>query len=97
MTGLPQPALTMMPAAMRAKHRARAQREIARYLCGVKWTDGFCEAALAPDCRCQKAAHAILAMVEGVGIVPVWEYDAELRRLLAACQPSLEPAEGLGL
>lgn len=97
MTGLPQPALSMMPAAMRAKHRARAQREIARYLCGVKWTDGFCEAALAPDCRCQQTAHAVLAMIERSGVIPVWEYDAELRRLLATCQPTLEPAEGLGL
>jgi len=97
MTGLPKPALSMMPPAMRAKHRARAQHDIARYLCGMKWTDGFCEASLAPDCRCQKAAHAILAAIEISGVIPVWEYDAELRRLLATCQPTLEPAEGLGL
>lgn len=97
MTGLPQPALGMMSPAMRAKHRARAQRDIARYLCTVKWTDGFCEAAHAPECRCQQAAHAILAAIEISGVIPVWEYDADLRRLLASCQPMLEPAEGLGL
>lgn len=97
MTSLPQPALTMMSPAMRTKHRARAQRDIARYLCGMKWTDGFCEAQYAPECRCQLTAHAILAAIEISGVIPVWEYDADLRRLLAACQPTLEPAEGLGL
>lgn len=95
MTGLPQPALAMMPAAMRAKHRARAQRDIARYLCAVKWTDGFCLGDI-EGCKCQQAAHAILAVMETAGVIPVWEYDAELRRMLATCQPLLEPAEGFG-
>ncbi|CAM5767096.1 hypothetical protein [Bosea minatitlanensis] len=94
MTGLPQPALVMMSPAMRAKHRARAQRDIARYLCGVKWTDGFCLGD-AEGCKCQQAAQAILAGLERVGVIPVWEYDAELRRLLA-CRFPLEPAEGFG-
>jgi hypothetical protein len=58
-----------------AKHDARAVAAMARELCSVHFTDGFCEPRDRPDCKCVRLANGCLQSMKSVGVKPVWVFD----------------------
>jgi hypothetical protein len=53
----------------------RSTDAIARQLCSMHFTDGFCEPRANPDCRCNKLAEGCISAMKTVGVVPVWLHE----------------------
>ena len=55
----------------------RSTDAIARELCSMHFTDGFCEPSADPECRCNRLAAGCLRAMSVVGVVPVWVHEPQ--------------------
>lgn len=57
----------------------RALDAIARALCLVHFTDGFCHGKN-KGCTCRKLAKRCISEMEAAGVLPVWVFAPERRK-----------------